>query len=324
MKALKVRCDNLKNGCQWVGQLGAVDKHHKTCGYAIVPCENEGCDCTNLQRRDLNQHMWNECLKRRYKCPHCEEEGHYDVQTTSHLDVCEMIVVYCPNDRCNEPVPRKTLASHRSECDFEPIPCKFARFGCEEQRIRKEMKEHEEDAVCHLKSTQEKVLELMEIVERQGKFIEEQAEPISMLSKHVCTIKQPFTFKVSDIQLLLDLKTPFHSPPFYSIERKHRIVVNIDIQELTPTPEVRVYVIIDKERGLIWFKGTITVMLLNQEQDNYHREYRHTVDYDDQCKRDIPLNETTKSFSQLAKYCVDNTMTFRATIEEDSCKSWLV
>ena len=324
MKALKVRCDNLKNGCQWVGELGAIDEHHQTCGYAIVPCQNEGCDCTNLQRRDLNKHTKNECPKRPHKCPHCGEEGQYDIQTTSHLDVCEMVVVHCPNERCSEPVPRKTLASHRSECDYEPVPCKFARFGCEEQRMRKEMKEHEEDAVCHLKSTQEKVLELMEIVERQSKFIEEQAEPISMLSKHVCTLKQPFTFKFVNCDFYSTQKMSFYSPPFYSVEHKHKIVIKIDLQELIPTPKVRIYVIIDKEKGLIWFKGTITVMLLNQKQDNYHREYRHMVDFDDECKREIPLSEITKSSSQLAKYCADNNMTFRATIEEEDYKPWLV
>ena len=42
---LCILCTNRKNGCEWVGELGALKGHlesDKGCGYEIVRCTNYG------------------------------------------------------------------------------------------------------------------------------------------------------------------------------------------------------------------------------------------------------------------------------------------
>ena len=328
MKALKVQCNNLQNGCLWTGELGSVEEHHEKCDFAIVSCENNGCNCTNLQRRDLLEHMENECPKCLYECPDCGKQDCYDIQTTSHVDICEMAVVQCPNDRCKESVLRKNIARHRDECEYEVTPCKYARLGCKEEKIRKEIKKHEEDAKRYLKSTQDKVVELMETVERQGKVIEEQAkviERLSPLTKHVCSQNQPFIFRLSNCTSFHTDKKTFYSPPFYSTGHKYKFAIKINLEKLTPTPELNMRVTIDSQSILLSsFAGTITVMLLNQREDYNHKKYNPTFSGGFGYQSDIPLSTTQGVSPHSTQYFRNDTMIFKATIEERNYKSWLV
>ena len=33
IKEMKIKCDNSDNGCEWIGELCAVDEHLSTCDY---------------------------------------------------------------------------------------------------------------------------------------------------------------------------------------------------------------------------------------------------------------------------------------------------
>ena len=57
IRALKVRCDGLDNGCHWVGQLDYLEEHLDTCLYVTVPCKYAEVGCKEtLLRRDLQPH----------------------------------------------------------------------------------------------------------------------------------------------------------------------------------------------------------------------------------------------------------------------------
>ena len=50
-----MKCDNLKNGCWWAGELGDLDTH--MCGYEPVPCKYAKVGCkVRPPRRDLKKH----------------------------------------------------------------------------------------------------------------------------------------------------------------------------------------------------------------------------------------------------------------------------
>ena len=91
IKALKVNCDNLDNGCQWVGELCSLEEHVQNCEYTLLPCTNE---CTKqkeivtVYRKDLNNHLANDCPRRQYRCPKCKQMGEYKERTTVHLETC--------------------------------------------------------------------------------------------------------------------------------------------------------------------------------------------------------------------------------------------
>ena len=65
-----MKCSNANRGCEWVGTVGAIEKHVATCGFALVPCPNDGCD-TEIQRLQVGEHV--------SKCPHaitpCKYKG---------------------------------------------------------------------------------------------------------------------------------------------------------------------------------------------------------------------------------------------------------
>ena len=131
IRALKVKCSNLDNGCQWTGELGELETHLQSCDYALLPCTNE---CKNndqivkVLREDLRNHLTNKCPRRQYKCPHCEEMGEHQERTTSHLQTCPQVKVRS-NAQCEASIPRCEVSTHRPTCDYEPVSCKYAEVG---------------------------------------------------------------------------------------------------------------------------------------------------------------------------------------------------
>lgn len=57
IESLSVFCDNKKVGCEWVGEVGAIQQHMKQCPYFMVMCEYHivGCD-TMVAQHLLNEH----------------------------------------------------------------------------------------------------------------------------------------------------------------------------------------------------------------------------------------------------------------------------
>ncbi len=51
----------------------------------------------------------------------------------------------CTNPGCSWSGEWRSLAGHLAECEHQPVACKYAIYGCEEKRKRKEILEHEEN-----------------------------------------------------------------------------------------------------------------------------------------------------------------------------------
>ncbi len=134
-----MRCNNLDNGCEWTGELGNLATHFRLCDYRLVSCPNE-CDdngqITKVTKKNLDDHLTNDCLRRQYLCPHHQDRGEYQVIVKK--------VHKCRNKSCKHKGPCCELQSHLDECDYEPVPCKYAKYGCEKTPQRKYLKRHEE------------------------------------------------------------------------------------------------------------------------------------------------------------------------------------
>ena len=104
IKALRVKCNNQEKNCQWEGPLGKLETHIETCDYSEVPCPNEcntpSHEVRKIFRRDLTDHLNNECPRRKYKCKYCRKVGEYVNITTSHLQRCTGVFILCPNYPC--------------------------------------------------------------------------------------------------------------------------------------------------------------------------------------------------------------------------------
>lgn len=143
--ALKVRCDNHQDGCDWVGELGSRNNHlispNDGCGYVYVECPNKCYRInwkttthviTELKRKDVQNHINKDCIYRQYQCEHCGTKNKY-VQITGdgtnftfrqgyHYLKCREIEIDCPN-KCDKKIKRKNIEKHRTKCPNEIIPC---------------------------------------------------------------------------------------------------------------------------------------------------------------------------------------------------------
>ena len=163
----RVKCTNHEKGCDWVGELGDLEKHIKSddgCGYEVVRCGNYGymffaTKCIVLcERRSLAKHR-ETCRFRSYKCEHCGHINTYDAIAGSgriHLDqctvnthpglnhygVCRQYPVKCPNKCGEKAIKRFDISDHREKCPLESLDCPFKNVGCTSKKARRDMEGH--------------------------------------------------------------------------------------------------------------------------------------------------------------------------------------
>jgi TNF receptor-associated factor 4 len=160
--SLKAGCDNRSNGCEWAGELRSLNEHLASCNFTLLPCPNKchnGDKVVQLLRKDVQRHIKEECPRRQYECPHCQEAGEYWERTTKHLEMCPMLEAPCPKLGCKIRVAQCNLLKHRKECLFEKLPCKYMTIGCNTEVLRKDMAEHEGDTQQHLQLAIDRIRE---------------------------------------------------------------------------------------------------------------------------------------------------------------------
>ena len=151
---LQINCTNKNKGCSWLGILKDISTHNKECHNQEVTCDK----CTqNMQRHQLEVHVKDKCVKRDFKCVHCQIVGKYDDITGRHQEVCPDVILPCKN-RCTQKVKRCDMKQHRDICPNEIIKCPYYDIGCEKKMKREDIDQHEEDSTkIHLKMAAEKI-----------------------------------------------------------------------------------------------------------------------------------------------------------------------
>ena len=285
IKALKVKCSNLVNSCCWVGELGSLDAHLQSCDYALLPCTNE-CKIDNeiakFLRKDLEEHLTNDCPRRQYKCPHCQETGEHEERTTTHLETCPKVEVPCSNNQCRVKIARCDVNTHQPRCEYEPVPCKYTKVGCKVKPLRKDLKKHEEDVQLHLQVTTEKVLELtnkvalIEINALMNIKLQDGTNVHTEWVKSLTTVTR--TLRFCDFQQHKLDSPDFYTPPFYTSSKGYKMCVRVHANGIGDGEgtHVSVYAYLmkgDNDDSLSWpFTGTVTIELLNQLEDKNHHK----------------------------------------------------
>ena len=273
--SLTTLCDNTSDGCEWFGALRSLDEHLACCGFTRLPCPNkcqhEG-NRVQLFRKDFEKHTKQECPRRPYECPHCQEAGEYQERTTEHLNVCPMKEVSCPKLGCRTRIARCNLSKHRKECMFEIVPCKYAIIGCKTKVLRKNLAEHEGDTQQHLQLA-------VDTVCQQQITIREQE---SMLAhSHLRWMPTKFIFTKYDHHKEVENQT--FSPAFYTSKSRYKMCISVyaNGQGEDKGTHVSVYAYLMKGENddyLPWpFTGKVTIELLNQLEDKNH--YSQTMTF---------------------------------------------
>ena len=132
---LKVRCPNKSRGCEWVGELGSLDRHlsqnsvEGECQFVTVVCPHSCGD--SFQRCQLEGHKANDCPNRPFTCQYCAHKATYITVTSEHWLVCTKYPVDCPNKSlgCQWAGKRGDLDQHlndgseEEECQFVTVVC---------------------------------------------------------------------------------------------------------------------------------------------------------------------------------------------------------
>ena len=336
IQALNIRCDNDKNGCQWIGQLCSLDDHLSTCGFVFVNCPN-GCmqqqsdkevlEESYILRYQLGDHLRNGCPNRSYKCPHCKESGKYFEIMNSHLKTCPRVKVPCPNN-CGATALRYNLIQHRSICRNELVRCRYAELGCYTHVLRRRfLKKHEHNDTVHLHLALETVMKL------KRKMQEIRTAPVFKMSEYA-------RYKAENLE--------WFSPGFYSHPGGYKlcIVVNPSGDREGKRTHLSVYVLMmcgENDDKLLWpFSGKVEVELLNQLDDKNHR--KDMFIYDSKADelsgqrvtdRELGIHyygetefvrnsDLEYNAERGCQYLMDDCLHFRVSVEVDSVnKPWL-
>ncbi len=352
---MKVECINLKDGCQWVGELRYVDEHLKTCDYIKLPCPNNcwGGKKANrfdlfasslrgekeqLFRKDLQKHLEDRCPRRQYSCPHCQEISEHRDITGKHTVICPKMIIGCSNTpHCKARFPRETKHAHLSTCQHQKVACKYSEFGCKKMPFRKYLQDHENDDNAHLRIAMTTVLTL-----KKQCMLNAQLHCSNMTNQSSIA----FIFKMPSFKQKKENNIDFNSDPFYTHPKGYKIVISIDANGYGDNKGTHVSVWVYLMRGeyddqlKFPFKGTIKFELLNQLEDKNHHCKSYTHDgTDDGSKRVIdgersdtaegepafiPHEDLGQNAIKNCQYLQDDCLVFRISVDVPSYKPWLL
>ncbi|MCG8626699.1 MAG: hypothetical protein MJE68_32450, partial [Proteobacteria bacterium] len=220
----------------------------------------------------MEKHTEEECPRRQYKCPHCQEAGEYRERTTKHLETCPKKEISCPNVGCKIHIARCDLLMHQKKCPFEIIPCKYAGIGCKTKVLRKDMAEHEGATRKHLQFAIDTVNQQQGIIRKQE----------SMLA-HLRSREMPMKYKFTAYDHCKTTDDVVYSPAFYTSPGGYKMCINVLANGCKDGKGTHVSIYAHLMKGenddhLPWpFTGKLTFELLNQLEDKNH--YSCTVTF---------------------------------------------
>ena len=169
---LKVFCLLREEGCQWEGHLCFEPDHRNTtCEFEVVSCTNS-CG-TDMQRRNMESHLVEDCPQREVKCEFCETVVTAN-ELESHHESCPDYPVGCPHG-CEMTLPRKEVEEHSTTCPEMTVPCPFAGAGCKGLVKNKDLADH----------VQASVVEHLSLISAQNISLHDGQETLKQVQKNL-------------------------------------------------------------------------------------------------------------------------------------------
>ena len=334
---IPIHCDNDERGCKWEETLGALAEHVVTCGFTLVPCpkecEDEDGVAHTFLRKDIANHLEDDCPNRDCVCEHCGEEGTFQYITDIHDDECNKKVVPCPNAGCCEVMPREDLDDHDDECEHAIISCKYDDIGCEKMMERGNMTTHEQDDSFHLHMALDAVVKLKGTVNYLQYRLEDAEDQLKM-----CSSK---TFALHGYMEKKEVNEVFTSPSVYTSPRgcKLQLEIYVNGHDRGKGTHMSIYPSLLKDENAHSLSGEVTITLLNQLADENHHTKTMSTNILNINRFLVKRRRRIESHGNLHKYALhsilsfnpeeytqylkDDTLYFRVSFQEESGKPWL-
>ena len=320
IKSLSVRCSNKQHGCTWVGEFRALHQHTTDkCHYREVECPlgcNDSIWCTKL-----DNHTREECVNRNYECPDCKTMGKYCQMAGEHRQECLLLLEKCPRKGCDVEICSALVYFHQqTDCKFTIFDCKYKDVGCKVKLTRSDMSQHEKDDGAHLQLA-------MTTLQKQKKYFKLIGPTLSAINGtlYPAVFKIPnFKFRKTKSMKLLFLE---HSAPYkFEVQFEFDKCISICFYiKQGPYDDI-----------LEWpFSETITIELLNQQEDSDHYKDSFSLP-SDLGKKPTSLPARIDGYGspqfitykmlreKASQYIQDDTLYFRITIATTKYKSWLL
>ncbi|XP_057296253.1 RING finger protein DG17-like [Hydractinia symbiolongicarpus] len=100
ISSVKVKCENSKKGCTWIGELGNLKDHlNMECSFYPISCSFKHCE-KKIERYALADHQ-NICPYKTETCCYCKFVC-LSSELPEHYHTCERYPVKCPNECSDE------------------------------------------------------------------------------------------------------------------------------------------------------------------------------------------------------------------------------
>ncbi|CAH8436509.1 unnamed protein product [Schistosoma mattheei] len=350
MDGLNVKCSYHIEGCSWTGILSELGYHLSQCEYRIVLCPNE-CG-TESQRKSIEDHIRNDCLKRIKQCKFCNMK-YITEKEIEHTNNCREYPVSCPNKCEKIKIPRSLITEHlKNECSRQNIRCPFNIHGCEFRGLKNKIDIHlERSLIVHLNLLNLSIQQMSLLVETQTKSYAEIRNSLESQIKRVTALEQcfgaPFLWKIDSYAEKLNnaksgKQTALFSSPFYTHRYGYRMALSVSLYGNGDArgKYMSVYVCLfrgDHDSLLQWpFSHQLTFTLIDQNPEiNARKPIVYTInpsltgDYNQFLGK--PMNERNSCFGaprfvklelmEMSTYILNDEIYLKVTMNMDQVVS---
>ena len=282
-----VYCSNRKQGCQWTGSLGHLERHlnlNSMKGGELDGCQFVSVQCSycskSFARSKIKVHEREECIQRPYSCTFCNEfKGTYGEVTLSHWSAdCKLYPTPCPN-KCGSTLQRQLLDEHiTKECPKTIVECDFKHFGCNVVIERKNLRVHaDENLASHVRQISEFVVRL----EEENRQLKREVEFLK-----ISTPTTALNLIMNNLERYKSRGSPWTSPSFYTHGYKLRLQVYVNDHGNDNSLCTTIFVCLVRgkfDETLKWpFQATIVVELLIDDGDRYRVLHTDRISHESQ------------------------------------------
>ena len=297
VRELKVYCKLKAQGCGWVGELGALERHldvaDGNCGFVEVDCEFGVIGCVGkMPRKDRESHS-RECMHK-----HLLLMTRWSLKTIDGFQEKSREQRAQLKEAMARQDVRKQLEQQRLQFK-EELEQQRVQFKEELEQQRVQFEEKLEKQHVQIKSQMElQQSEYEKISTQQSSDFAAKLEKVSLEEKQIAEHK-----KIIEKKWLTSIPPPeitmtnfaahkkdndnWYSPPFFSHPGGYKMCLRVHSNGICPGEGTHVSVYVHLMQGelddqLQWpFRGDITVQLLNQRGDGEMGHAIETIRYND-------------------------------------------